>query len=252
MLYNKSGTPYYKAALKLQTSSKPIMEELDRLSRLPVVPHIPNGDVVTPEHPPIGDLEPDLEVLKLLLSKEAIQDNVDLVINPDPLTSLLNFETAEYKPAPASPPRPVPPKKGRPVKGKRKLKNILKAVDTAALDASSGFKSPRTRRFAARGVTEDMESRGFAVPTPAPTTSKRGRRSTVTLPGQLDAPLVVEDVDNQQSFKFFNAGWILPSTQRRGGRAPVERGALPAPGKRTKPSKYFLVIARAVSSSSAF
>ncbi|KAH7918277.1 hypothetical protein BV22DRAFT_1123793 [Leucogyrophana mollusca] len=38
---------------------------------------------------------------------------------------------------------------------------------------------------------------------------------------------MVDDVDNQGSFKMFDAGWILPSGQRRGGRQPVERLPLP-------------------------
>jgi hypothetical protein len=129
---------------------------------------------------------------------------------------------AAYKPAPAPPPRP---KKGKP-KGKSKIKGNLKTIDTAALDASDAFKVPEDN-------TEAEESKDLQAPTSGPS---KGRRSTVALPGQLDAPAVVEDVDNQQSFKFFNAGWILPATQKRGGRAAVDRGrvASPTPLKRPK------------------
>lgn len=51
---------------------------------------------------------------------------------------------------------------------------------------------------------------------------------------QLGIPQVVENVDNQGSFKLFDVGWILPSGQKRGGRQPVERSSLPPPKKRIR------------------
>jgi len=45
---------------------------------------------------------------------------------------------------------------------------------------------------------------------------------------------MVDKIDNQRSFQMFDAGWILPPNQRRGGRAPVERQALPPPRKRAR------------------
>ena len=58
------------------------------------------------------------------------------------------------------------------------------------------------------------------------------RRIPFVLPGQSEIPPMVDDVDNQKSFKMFDAGWILPPDQKRGGRAPVERKPLPPPKKR--------------------
>jgi NuA3 HAT complex component NTO1 len=43
------------------------------------------------------------------------------------------------------------------------------------------------------------------------------------MPGQAETPPMVTDVDSQGLFKMFDAGWILPTGQRRGGRQPVER-----------------------------
>ena len=55
-----------------------------------------------------------------------------------------------------------------------------------------------------------------------------------TPPGQTDVPPVVDEVDNQISFKMFDGGWILPETQRRGGRLPLERRIIPLPDKRIR------------------
>ncbi|KAJ2936999.1 hypothetical protein H1R20_g99, partial [Candolleomyces eurysporus] len=59
------------------------------------------------------------------------------------------------------------------------------------------------------------------------------KRPSMSLPPST-TPRVVEDVDNQDSFQFFNTGWILPPDTKRHGRAPVEKQILPPPRKKQK------------------
>lgn len=63
----------------------------------------------------------------------------------------------------------------------------------------------------------------------------RRKRPSMTLPGRSEVPPVVSDVDNRDSFKMFDAGWILPPDHKRGGRLPpVDRSTQPPPRKRAK------------------
>lgn len=66
----------------------------------------------------------------------------------------------------------------------------------------------------------------------------RKKRPSMTLPGRSEVPPVVSDVDNRDSFKMFDAGWILPPDHKRGGRLPpVDRSIQPPPRKRAKTGK---------------
>ncbi|KAK7031458.1 Bromodomain and phd finger-containing protein 3 [Favolaschia claudopus] len=98
MLYNRQGTPFYKTAERIQKS---LHSHLEKLNQLPSVPNTtPSADGSLP---PIGDLEPPLEILDLLLSTEAIQDDTELILSADPITSLFNFEFEKLKPPPPDP-----------------------------------------------------------------------------------------------------------------------------------------------------
>lgn len=61
----------------------------------------------------------------------------------------------------------------------------------------------------------------------------RWKRGPLVLPGQADVPPIVNIVDDYRSFKMFDAGWILPESQKRRGRAAVERTPLPTRRRRT-------------------
>ena len=81
MLYNKPGTTYHKTAQKVLGAAEPILAELDRLIIRPpatvgaadeacTVDDMDEDDrspPPSPPRPPIGDLEPPLELLDLLL-----------------------------------------------------------------------------------------------------------------------------------------------------------------------------------------
>jgi hypothetical protein len=247
MLYNKSGTPFYKAAHRIRASSQPILNELEHLSSSSAVRSgITNGDESTTAEPQsslIGDLEPPLELLELLFSEEAVKDDIDIILNNQPLISLFNYEFAKLKPPPP-PPTPPPPKPavvkapkrkaGRPKKAAadKEADAQLKAtinVSKEELDAAPGFRAPRTRGALAAEAelgTEDEAKAGKKGPKlkDSPTVSR----------GQSNLPPMVDDVDKQRSFKMFNDGWILPPDQKRGGRTRVDRSTLPPPRKRQR------------------
>lgn len=68
---------------------------------------------------PIGNLEPPLELVELLLSLEAIKDESSLVLSVDPISSLINIELPVLKPPPPPQPRKAPNKGPKAPKPKR-------------------------------------------------------------------------------------------------------------------------------------
>jgi NuA3 HAT complex component NTO1 len=245
ILYNKPGTSFYKTAQRMQTSSQPILQELTSLAyhHSPLTPP-DSSDSSILSQTTIGDLEPLMETLQLLTSTQDIQDNINLLLHADPISSLFSFELPRIKPPPPPPPAPSPPPPPKPKVSKKK--RVLKTVEPGPLDTSPGFRAPRTRRALAAAAAFEAEA-GFEpefqstaelelgaievdqklVPEPP---KKRRRQSA--MPGQAETPPMVTDVDSQGLFKMFDAGWILPTGQRRGGRQPVERAPLPPKKKK--------------------
>lgn len=239
ILYNKPGTSFYKTAQRMQISSQPILQELASLAynHSPLNPPDPSDSSVVSQTS-IGDLEPLMETLQLLTSPQDIQDNINLLLHADPISSLFNFELPCIKPPPPPPPvlsPPLPPKSKVP-----KKKRLLKTVEPGPLDTSPGFRAPRTRRALAAAAAFEAEA-GFEPELQSTTEPELGaieinqkvaseppkkRRRQSAMPGQAETPPMVTDVDSQGLFKMFDAGWILPTGQRRGGRQPVERAPL--------------------------
>nr|VWP00090.1 Guanine nucleotide-binding protein subunit beta-like protein (Cytoplasmic antigenic protein 1) [Ganoderma boninense] len=305
--YNEPSTPYYKTAVRIRNAAQALLAELDGLVHHHPPAPVPNAEPPAdggkveevdcqPEQlgtdismPPIGDLEPPLEVLDLLMSEEAVRNDTNLVLTSTPIESLLQFELPLIRP-PAPPPPPVKEFVSNPVlhermrrkrekerememerekeremerekereKGKRPKYDRSAAIKRkreerhAALDASPGFRSTRTRAGAAAAAAFEAEvvstpetpdesavagdqPMAEAGPSATPTRPRRQRKSTA-LPTS-DMPPTVDDVDNWQSFKMFEVGWILPPEQKRRGRIGTERGPVPPPRKRAKTSK---------------
>ncbi|KAG0698199.1 hypothetical protein DFH29DRAFT_942772 [Suillus ampliporus] len=242
ILYNKPGTSFYKTAQRMQISIQPILQELTPLAynHTPLAPP-DSSDPPALTQTSIGDLEPLIETLQLLTSSQYIQDNINIILDADPLSSLFNFELPRIKPPPPPPPAPSPPPPPKPKVSKKK--RLIKTSEPGPLDASPGFRAPRTRRALAAAAAFEAEA-GFEPEsqstaeyepgtTPATEADQRlsaeppkKRRRQSTMPGQAETPPMVTDVDSQGLFKMFDAGWILPSGQRRGGRQPVERAPL--------------------------
>jgi hypothetical protein len=250
ILYNKPGTSFYKAAQRLQTSSRPILQELSSLVyNHPLLAPPDPFDPSIPSQTSIGDLEPLMETLQLLTSTQDIQDNTNLILDTDPLSSLFSFELPRLKPPPSPSPSPPPP----PPKLKvPKKKRPLKGTEPGPLDTSPGFRAPRTRQALAAAAAFEAEAGiepepqtgaelelGTASVTEVVSEPPKKRRKPSTMPGQAESPPMVTDVDSQGLFKMFDAGWILPSGQRRGGRQPVERAPPLPKKKKTGKSIYF-------------
>ncbi|EPQ56227.1 hypothetical protein GLOTRDRAFT_105199 [Gloeophyllum trabeum ATCC 11539] len=238
MVYNKPDTRFHKAAARIKANAEPILEELDRQA---VVHHSDSIDA----RAQVGDLEPPLSILDLLFSVDHIKDDTNLLLEAPPLISLLNYELEKLKPPPPPPPTPPP----KPKKGKKRARKELGA-DT--IDASPGFRAPRTRRALAaaaafeaeaRGETESTDKQPEETPVPEPEAAPaakekqvKPKKSVPRLPRatHTEMPPVVDDVDSRESFKKFEQGWILPPDVRRGGRAPVARSPLPPPKKKKR------------------
>ena len=73
---------------------------------------------------------------------------------------------------------------------------------------------------------------------PKPGRPPRRKRSSLSLLGRTELPPVVLDVDNRDSFKMFDGGWILPPDQRRRGRMPVDRSLQLPPRKRARTGTF--------------
>jgi NuA3 HAT complex component NTO1 len=251
--------------------------------------------------PPLGDFEPPLDVLDLLVSSDLIKEDLNMELDVDPVTTLLNYELARVKPAPTDAPTPpAAPPRQRKKKGKKDKKSEAERIKaskeakeresaaaraaeldkedeeeaervrtaTAAMigDEENGelddlekerrrelyasLDAPRTRGAMAAAAAFEAEAHGstpisgsssISIPAsagpsrpPDSTDKTHWKRPSITSMSQTSIPRVVNDVDNRDSFSMFNAGWILPPDQKRGGRVPADRPALPPPRKRQK------------------
>lgn len=216
----------------MQTTVPPILEDLASLRQQH--PHTDSTEGV-----PIGDFEAPLEVLQLLVSQEQIQNVISLVLETDPLGSLFDYELGRIKP----PPPPPPPK---PKPSKKKVPKVVKVAEPGALDVAPGFRAPRTRRAHAAAAAWEAEAAGGVVDEQVIQEVQESdggeavrKHVKIRTTGQPDVPLMVEDVDSQGSFKMFDAGWILPTGQKRGGRQPVDRQLLPPSKKRMRTCAYY-------------
>ncbi|KAJ3967417.1 hypothetical protein EV361DRAFT_930744 [Lentinula raphanica] len=186
MTYNKAGTPFFKAAQRIHNSARPILEELERAYTKPN----PNQSLersedaamevdspISPSPSLIGDLEPPLELVELLLSLEAIKDESSLVLTSDPISSLINVEFPVFKPPPpplpkprkaSKAPKPKPPKPDRSEEYKRsKAKKAEERARRTELEASmaaaavanmaNGPFGIRTRRSTAAAAAANVD-----------------------------------------------------------------------------------------------
>src|SRR6266852_1612495 len=101
MRYNKPGTPYYKAAQRIQSNSAAVLSELSNLrtsapSELLAHNETTVNSLVQPSVSTMGDLEPPLGLLDLLVSPN-IGDELSIVFRTDPLQFLLAYELPEFK-----------------------------------------------------------------------------------------------------------------------------------------------------------
>ncbi|KAK0204630.1 PHD-zinc-finger like domain-containing protein [Desarmillaria ectypa] len=188
---------------------------------------------VTHAKPEIGDLETPLPMLELLLSKEVVQDDVQYIINEDPLSSLFSYELGQIKP-------PPPSKEKRPGTMKRKrdrkaenARREARRAEQAALEAVNAESRPpkRSRRTTSNTTDNELDEQGQGQEGSDGQPEATSSTSVLQyLPsGQMSTPLLVDSVGHRDSFLMFEAGWILPEGQKRGGRSSTLTAPQPTP-----------------------
>lgn len=198
-MYNKRDTVFHKTAARLKALAA---HTLGSLTTFPV----PGTNSEDPskfcESGPVGDLEADPEVLKLLLSEDNIKDETDLFIGTEPVTSLFRFEREKFKPPP--PPLPLRPKfskskakRERPKRDyklererRRQAQAALAAENALLLDSSPGFRAPRATR-STRAALAAIEAELVAVSTQSPSidvVSGTLTRNEITLISEVQKP----------------------------------------------------------------
>ena len=105
LTYNKPDTVFYRAALRIKNEARIILADLEHLRN-------DNVDVTTKKdedgYPLVGDLEPAMDILRLLMSSDAIKDDLNMELDVEPVSSLFSYELAKVKPPPPYEPSPLP------------------------------------------------------------------------------------------------------------------------------------------------
>lgn len=248
MRYNKPGTPYYKAAQRIQSNSAAVLAELSNLrtsAASELLAHnetMVNG-LVQPSLSMMGDLEPPLDLLDLLVSPD-IADEISIVFRTDPLQFLLAYELPEFKLRPVAPVQPTVSSRKK-TKRERKTKSgkkraeqhvvapVALATEVDYMFGSSALNNTRFEEMSAAIAETDpattpttamtFASPGLEVNSDAEQVlGKRKRTKPAPLHPGTDAE-VLTDINPKASFALFDKGWILDPGVRRGGRARVER-----------------------------
>lgn len=118
MSYNEPNTQYYKIAVRIRSTLQSELASLESLVNHPPPMEIvedakaPSEPASEPDVllPPLGDLEPSLDDLELLVSEETIRAATNLIITTTPVESLLNFELPLVRPPAPPPPPPAAPR----------------------------------------------------------------------------------------------------------------------------------------------
>jgi hypothetical protein len=251
MRYNKPGTPYYKAAQRIQSNSATVLTELSNLrasapSELLAHNETMVNSFVQPCVSTMGDLEPPSDLLDLLISPE-IADELSIVFRTDPLQFLLAYELPELKLRPMAPVQPTA--SSRKAKRERKAKSGKKRAEqhVAAPAALATEADSETAMFGSSALNSAARFQAMSpavadtdpgtTPTAAMTSAspglevnseaeqvlgKRKRTKPAPLHPGTDAEILT-DINPKASFALFDKGWILDPGVRRGGRARIER-----------------------------
>ena len=155
----------------IQTENNPVQTGPDPVG--PVDDSTPSTASLT-HLSPIGDLEPPLDLLSLLLSRESIESDIDIIVDDSPLAYLFKYELAKEKPPPTPPPPPPPkPKRDRRAEYQKKKMDKLeeKARQEKALEeilqVGGAVRGVRTRTrgaVAAAAVATSHATNEFPVP----------------------------------------------------------------------------------------
>jgi hypothetical protein len=193
------------------------------------------NSLMQPSISTIGDLEPPLALLDLLVSP-TIADELNIVFHTDPLHFLLAYKLPEFKPPPVASVRPTP--SSRKTKRERKAELAKRLAEQQANSEVVMFGSPEltpTRFPAKLAAVADTDPAATTTTAMAIAISgldvkseaeqvlgKRKRPKIANSHPGTDAE-VLTDINPKASFALFDKGWILDPGVRRGGRARMER-----------------------------
>jgi hypothetical protein len=268
MRYNKPGTPYYKAAQRIQSNSATVFAELSNLrnsapSELHAHNETPANSLLQTKLSTMGDLEPSEDLIDLLVSPE-IADELSIVFRTDPLQFLLAYELPELKIRPMAPVRPTASsrkaKRERKARsGKKRTEHVVapaalttEADSEIAMFSSSAHSSTRFQATLAAVADTDRATTPTAAMTSASpglevsseaeqVLGKRKRTKPDPLHSSTDAE-VLTDINPKASFTLFDKGWILDPGVRRGGRPRMERPPELLTKKRPKSTCVFVTV----------
>ncbi|KAJ7582101.1 PHD-zinc-finger like domain-containing protein [Mycena floridula] len=283
ILYNSPGTPYHKVAVKIQAQCAVVFERLETLKtnhqpgpngfgeigredegtgvedEREVAAHLEDGSFDTPidpgSIPPIapsilGDLEPPLEMVELLVSSKIIQPGTGLLINPDPISSIFNFELGI--PRPKTPPPPRAPKRHKKAEfpsykptGAVRRGRGSKTGETTETEESMPPEARVSRKRKRRGDMDvelselDLEDRSAPPEPKRPRKRRKAVLDAAELGEQLETlPRKTSTLDDKTTFSLFNTGWVLDPDKKRGGRQVAYPEPAPA-AKRKRKCKFF-------------
>jgi hypothetical protein len=148
MLYNKPESAFYKQAARIKTAAGPILARLDediKRYKTDSEDSQPSPEDTSGEQKSrIGNLEPPIQLLKLLVQEELITSSTKLLLEQQPLGSLFAFEFEKLKPPPPRPPPrpPRPPRDSKAEKDRAEQNRTARALAAraAVLDLSPGFR----------------------------------------------------------------------------------------------------------------
>jgi NuA3 HAT complex component NTO1 len=248
MRYNKPGTLYYKAAQRIESSSATVLAELSNLRTSAPLELANNkmmvNSLVQPSISTIGDLEPPLALLDLLVSPD-IADELNIVFHTDPLQFLLAYKLPEFKPPPMAPVHPTPSSRKAKRERKAQLAKRLaeQQADSEIVMSGSPAPAPFPAMFAAAADTDPVATTtvamaiaisGLEVKSEVEQVLGKRKRTKIATPHPGTDAEVLTDINPKASFKLFDKGWILDPGVRRGGRARMERIPPPLTKKRPK------------------
>lgn len=243
MLYNPKDHPIHKLAARILGSAKPILDDLAQTTDAAVAPEL-SGKSRTLEAPasrleallavgeggdqpsllddlfnyrldppPVPEPPPVVKPKRPVLSAEEVKARKEArkarFSNPAPLPMRATRTTEKLKEdqeaeiVQQAGEQPAEPDSSVALNGRRRTRSGAPSADTVS-DASPSKMIVKQKR-PQKGIV------GLAPYSPL-TEGERRRRE-----GQME--IVVDHVDEQDHFKRFNVGWVLPEGLKRGGRA---------------------------------
>lgn len=233
ILYNKPDTSFWKTAQRVKKGAEPIVDQLRSVVRqLHSALEIPQP---VAQHPtasiePNLELEPPLDLVTALddYSEERMLRTIREEENPSSAPSNVVEDLLRQYHHPERPP-PDLVRQEREAKRQARIEKeeAAKGARKQQREAAKRAKEERAEQLRQERIErgEDPDEATQSAQTAATPMRRSGRSSGafVSSPGsKQDGKLAVQQLDERDTFKRFEAGWILPKGQRRHGRETVQ------------------------------